>query len=163
MNGSMEDMVIPALIGAIVGLFIGYLAGRRTAPGSEQHRELEQQLESMKEERTRFEQQVNSHFAETAGKLNALTENYRDVYAHLASGAAALCAKDAQPRFEALAPPVAADGEDDTRTIEADSVVVEPPRDYATRASEADPGVLDERYGMDSDDVPPDHSKDEKA
>lgn len=159
----MEYAVIPALIGAILGLVIGYLAGRRMAPGSDKQRELERQLEAMKEERAHFEKQVNSHFAETAGRLNTLTENYRSVYAHLASGAAALCSEDASPCFEALAAPAATAGDDGKETIDAASVVIEPPRDYATRGSAGDPGVLDERYGMDSDDVPPDHSKDDKG
>jgi hypothetical protein len=44
--------------------------------------------------------------------------------------------------------------------IEADSVQLEPPRDYAPKASPESPGVLDEDYGVDKDDVPPDHSKD---
>ena len=163
MNGISEDMVVPALIGAIAGIFLGYLFGRRSAPGSEENRDLQRQLENLRDERGRFEQRVNEHFADTAGKLNALTENYREVYDQIASGAAALCTQSSSPRFDALAAP--ADGVDGGTTIEADSVVVEPPRDYAPKTSPDEPGVLNERFGMDTDgdDTPPDHSADEKA
>ena len=41
----------------------------------------------MHEYRTR----VDDHFRETANLLNAMTEQYRQVYTHMANGAAALC------------------------------------------------------------------------
>jgi len=163
MNGISEDMIVPLLIGAIVGLFIGYFFGRRSAPGSEENRDLQKKLDSLNDERTRFERQVNAHFADTAGKLNALTENYREVYEQIASGAATLCTESKSPNFTALAPPAQAGDDSSSGTIESDSVVVEPPRDYAPKSSPDDPGVLNERFGMDGEDVPPDHSKDEKA
>jgi len=160
-NGSVEELFVPVLIGAIVGIFIGYLAGRRGAPGAEQARDLERQLSSLRDERSKFEQRVNEHFADTAGKLNALTENYREVYAQIASGAAALCSTDQGPRFDALAAPDAKDGDaKGSDAIDAASVQLEPPRDYAPKASPEAPGVLDEEYGVDKDDVPPDHTKD---
>ena len=162
MNGSVEELFIPVLIGAIVGMFIGYFAGRRGAPGAEQARDLERQLSSLRDERAQFEQRVNSHFADTAGKLNALTENYREVYAQIASGAAALCTTDKGPRFDALAAPGAGDGDAKSGdAIDASDVQLEPPRDYAPKASPEAPGVLDDNYGVDKDDVPPDHSKDD--
>jgi uncharacterized membrane-anchored protein YhcB (DUF1043 family) len=161
-NGSVEELFVPVLIGAIVGLFIGYIAGRRGAPGAEHARDLERQLSSLRDERAQFEQRVNAHFADTAGKLNTLTENYREVYAQIASGAAALCSTDKGPRFDALAAPAADDGDAKANdAIEADSVQLQPPRDYAPKASPESPGVLDEDYGVDKDDVPPDHSKDD--
>lgn len=158
MNGISEEMIVPILIGAIVGLFIGYFFGRRSAPGSDENRDLQRKLEDLQDERKRFEQRVNTHFADTAGKLNTLTENYREVYDQIASGAAELCSQSKGPEFTALAAPAA--NTDSGDTIEADSVVVEPPRDYAPKTSPDDPGVLNERFGMEGEDVPPDHTKD---
>jgi uncharacterized membrane-anchored protein YhcB (DUF1043 family) len=159
--GSLEDVIVPALIGAIIGLFIGYFTGRRMAPDSEQNRELERQIESLKNDRTRFEQQVNAHFADTATKLNALTENYREVYAHIAGGAAALCSDENRPEFAAL--PLSADGQPSDGAIDADSVATEPPRDWAPKPPGSNTGTLSESYGVDKSDVPPDHSKDDRG
>lgn len=157
MEGVTQEQVIPVLIGAIVALFIGYFFGRRGAPGSEENRKLQRELESLRDDRARYEQRVNAHFAETAGKLNALTENYRDVYEQIAGGAAALCSNSSGPRFDALAPPAEENSAGDT--IEGSSVQVEPPRDYAPKSSPDEPGVLNERFGIDGEDVPPDGAK----
>ncbi|MEM1188746.1 MAG: YhcB family protein [Pseudomonadota bacterium] len=157
MEGVTQEQVITVLIGAIIALFIGYFIGRRGAPGSAENRKLQSELDSLRDERARYEQRVNTHFAETAGKLNALTENYREVYEQIAEGAAALCSSGSGARFDALAAPTS---EDDTGdTIEGSSVQVEPPRDYAPKSSPDEPGVLNERFGIDGADVPPDGAK----
>lgn len=150
MNNGMDDPVLMAIAAAVVGLLIGYFLGRRSAPSSVQTRELEEQLSDAKASRERFEQRVNDHFAETAGKLNALTENYREVYEHIASGAAELSPQAGAAAFTALAAPAG-----DEKAIESDDVMVEPPRDYAPKTSPDDPGVLNERFGLDGEDTPP--------
>ncbi len=149
----MEAIVFGGVIGAVVGIIIGWMLGRSSAPGSQENRELEQQLDDAKASHERFEQKVNAHFADTAGRLNALTENYREVYEHIARGAADLCPQENASAFNALSAP-----EEQPQTIEADSVVVEPPRDYAPKSSDDDPGVLDERFGLEDQDVPPEES-----
>lgn len=154
MNTGMDEPLFMAIAGAVVGLLIGYFTGRRTAPGSEVARELEQKIETLESTRDRFEQRVNTHFADTASALNALTDNYRSVYEHIANGATELCSSESAARFTALAPPAAGESE----TIEADSVIVEPPRDYATKTSPDDPGVLDERFGLEGEEKPPEDS-----
>jgi uncharacterized membrane-anchored protein YhcB (DUF1043 family) len=150
----MEQMVIGAAIGAIVGIFLGYVTGRRTAPGSEQTRELEQKLESTLADSRRFEERVAVHFAESAEKLNRLTEQYREIHEHLASGAEALVREGAGSAFTALGAPSS-----ELPAIESEDVVVEPPRDYAPKSSPDAPGVLNESFGIERDDVPP-HSSD---
>jgi uncharacterized membrane-anchored protein YhcB (DUF1043 family) len=161
-DAATQELIVPALIAAIIGIFIGYLMGRRGAPGSEENRELKRELQTLRDERVRFEQRVNAHFSDTAGKLNALTENYKAVYAQIASGAADLCSSSAAPRFDALAAPAAGNGADG-EAIDAGSVQLEPPRDYAPKASPDTPGVLNERFGIDAEGVPPDHSKDDEG
>lgn len=155
MNSAMDDPIFLAIVAAVAGLLIGYFAGRRSAPSAEITRELEQQLVVARAERERFEQQVDAHFSETASKVGALTNSYREVYEHLAKGASDLCSNDESKKsFEALATPDAAG----LAAIEADSVRVEAPRDYAERGSASDPGVLDERFGLDGEDKPPQDS-----
>ncbi|WP_439101856.1 YhcB family protein [Congregibacter sp.] len=154
MNTGTVDPVVIAIAAAILGLLIGYFAGRRTAPGSEEARELTEKLEQAESARARYEQRVNAHFADSADKLNTLTANYRDIYAHIAGGASELCSEEEAARFQSLEAPKDS-GHD---TIEADSVVVEPPRDYAAKTSPDDPGVLDERFGLDGEEKPPEDS-----
>jgi len=156
-DAATQELIVPALIAAIIGIFIGYFMGRRGAPGSEENRELKRELQTLRDERVRFEQRVNAHFSETAGQLNALTENYKAVYTQIASGAAELCSSSNAPSFDALAAPAGGDG----AAIDAGSVQLEPPRDYAPKPSPDAPGVLNERFGIDDNSVPPDHSKDD--
>lgn len=147
------------IIAAVVALIIGFFLGRRMAPGSQETRELESKLDEAKAHQERYESRVNAHFADTASKLNALTQNYRDVYEHLASGASDLCSKDGAAQFTALAAPETEDTGDSDEVIEQESVVVEPPRDYAPKTSPDDPGVLNERFGLEgSEDTPPEES-----
>ena len=95
---------------------------------------------------------VEEHFAGSAQKLDALTQQYKEVYSHIAAGAAELCPGTEVPRFEALDAP---ETESDSAVLEADDLVVEPPRDYAPKSSPDDPGVLNERFGLETTDVPP--------
>lgn len=147
MNSLTEEQIIAAIVGAVVGLFIGYLMGRRSAPGSEQLRDMEKQLDEARGAKERFERKVNTHFTDTAAKLNLLTDNYRAVYEHLANGAVELCSEDKARAFSALNPPTPEDDD----AIDNESVMVEPPRDYAPKTSPDDPGVLNERFGLDGE------------
>ncbi len=65
-----EEQIVAAVAGAVAGLIIGYIFGGRMAPGSQQSRELEKKLQEATRSREQFEQRVNMHFADTAGKLN---------------------------------------------------------------------------------------------
>lgn len=156
MNLFSEDQVIAAIIGVVVGSVIGYFMGGRTAPGNQRTRELEIQLQAAKTAHERFEQRVNVHFIDTASKLNALTDNYRDVYTHIANAAAELYSQDGGPDFSALA----TQRDTAAEAIEADSVMTEPPRDYAPKNSPDEPGVLNERFGLEGDNAPPEASDD---
>lgn len=154
MSSGMEELIFIAIIGAAVGLLIGYLAGRKMAPGSAQTRELEEALEAAKESQEQYEQRVNAHFADTADKLNTLTANYRDVYEHVAKGAQTLCTQEGESAFNAL--PEAAPADD--AALETDSVRVEAPLDYAPKTSPEEPGVLNERFGLEPNEIPEDSS-----
>jgi uncharacterized membrane-anchored protein YhcB (DUF1043 family) len=138
------------LIGAIVGgLVVGWLFGRQTAPGADEARDFKKQLDEVIEEKNVLESKVNSHFAKSAEMFNQLTDQYREMYAHMASGAATLGSDSTGRAFKALEAP-ANDATTGT-TVDAGDVVVEPPRDYAPKASPDDPGVLNEAFGLDKD------------
>jgi uncharacterized membrane-anchored protein YhcB (DUF1043 family) len=62
--------------------------------------QLEQQLEATQQQLTDYRQDVNRHFLKTSLLVSKLTDNYREVYEHLATGAQKLCTE--QPRTPEL-------------------------------------------------------------
>ncbi|NOX75187.1 MAG: DUF1043 family protein [Gammaproteobacteria bacterium] len=84
--GWMTSAVLFAL-GSAGGYFIARLAkDQRTV-------ELEQELKSTRSELNGYQGDVNRHFLKTSLLLGKLTDNYREVYEHLATGAQKLCAE----------------------------------------------------------------------
>lgn len=72
-------------IGGAAGFFIArQIKDKRTL-------ELEQQLESTQNKLTEYQDDVNRHFLKTSLLFSKLTDNYREVYEHLATGAQKLC------------------------------------------------------------------------
>ncbi|SIT03119.1 YhcB family protein [Neptunomonas antarctica] len=141
-----------------IGALIGYLLGRAGGDSGQQ------QLEDMQKELETYKSKVAGHFEETADLVNKMTESYRGVYQHLATGAQALCDADTARSIESsMTPQLAlqkeviikeADSESaepntepkDTAKTEA-SVNVEPPRDYAPKQAKEE-GTLSESYGL---------------
>jgi len=84
--GWMVGAILFAL-GAGSGYFLArQIKDRRTV-------ELEQKLESARNELSSYQGEVNRHFLKTSLLLGKLTDNYREVYEHLATGAQKLCAE----------------------------------------------------------------------
>lgn len=95
----MEIVSVSGLILAISICIIAFFIGRLTSTGREDKKRLETELEQSREELSNYRSQVTSHFQETAHRVNALTENYRSVYEHLAQGAQDLCNKNDAPEL----------------------------------------------------------------
>jgi len=143
---SLDIVIGTAICVLIVAGIIGFLMGRRTTAGSQQARELEKRLDQVTRDKQLFEDRVTDHFAETATRLNALTENYRAVHEHLAEGANTLCAGNLSVRVGRLG------GDSD---LDENLLNAEPPRDYAPKSSPTEKGMLNEGFGLDKDDVAP--------
>lgn len=72
-------------IGGGTGFFIArQIKDKRTL-------ELEQQLQTTQNELSEYQGDVNRHFLKTSLLFNKLTDDYREVYEHLATGAQKLC------------------------------------------------------------------------
>jgi len=95
----VETIVILILIVGAVSAFGGYVVAQerqRRAGGGKSAAELRTELSEYKEN-------VNTHFQTTAGLLHDMTEQYRAVYEHMASGAQSLCDPDtARTQIESL-------------------------------------------------------------
>jgi len=84
-------MAVIAVIAFLVGYFI---SGKRV-----DNKKLEKELKASQEELEKYRNDVTNHFQLTAQKVNALTENCRNVYDHLAQGAQQLCNQDDTPKL----------------------------------------------------------------
>lgn len=72
-------------IGSGTGFFVArQLKDKRTL-------ELEQQLQATQSRLSEYQNEVNRHFLKSSLLFNKLTDNYREVYEHLATGAQKLC------------------------------------------------------------------------
>lgn len=86
-----ETIWIIAIVALLLGALIGFLMGR-TGSGQSQRKKIEEELQCSKAEMDTYKNEVTSHFEQTAALVNELTEQYRKVHQHLATGAQSLCA-----------------------------------------------------------------------
>lgn len=140
---SLTILVISAVIALIAGLGLGLLLGRRSAPDGQRLRDMEHKLDQAMQDKRAYEDDVVEHFSSTARLLNSLTESYREVHNHLASGASTLCHGQG---------PVALDRLESTRDdaeIPPQLAQVQPPLDYAPKRAPGETGMLNEEFGLD--------------
>ncbi|UTW13987.1 YhcB family protein [Marinobacterium rhizophilum] len=148
--------IIGAAALAIGGL-IGYLLGRSGSDAG-QRQVLSKQLDDTQAELATYKEDVTEHFEKTAELVNQLTNTYRDVHQHLASGAQSLCENDTASLALKESVQARLTAETDTPIPVVTDVVPnedaekvpEPPRDYAAKSSN-EKGMLSEAYGLDSD------------
>lgn len=142
----MYDLTIviaAAIIALIVGLGMGLLLGRRSSPAEQKHREVERKLDQVLQDKKAYEDEVVEHFSDTARLLNNLTESYRDVHNHLATGAATLCQGQGPVNLGRL------ENDRDPAEIPSQMADVQPPLDYAPKSSPDEKGMLNEEFGLD--------------
>lgn len=90
---SAAILIATALLGIGVGLGCGWLLGIRKKSKRDVIIDLESRLERAQESRADYEADVAEHFAKTARLLGRMTEDYREVYTHLAAGAEKVMAR----------------------------------------------------------------------
>ena len=74
--------------GFAVGLAVGWSAAlQRKDDDSDVINELKREVEAAQAAHRAYEQSVTSHFANTAQLLHRMQDDYRSIYAHIASGA----------------------------------------------------------------------------
>ena len=138
-------LIATALIGVGIGLACGWLLGIRKKSKRDVIIDLESRLERAQESRADYEADVAEHFAKTARLLSRMTEDYREVYTHLAAGADSLCDGEIEiPNAKTLL-----DTNSSNQEIPGNLVDVIPPLDYAPRKSPDEKGQLSETFGLD--------------
>ena len=144
----MTNLILAAVAALVVGVIIGVLVGRSGQTTNLRQRRVEQQIEELRSEYTRYQAQVNEHFMESAHLLRRFNDAYRDVNQHMARGANRLCNdEDWMQELEQEASRARLEGGRDDG--------VEPPRDYAPKTGPEDTGTLAEDFGLKKGDKPP--------
>jgi uncharacterized membrane-anchored protein YhcB (DUF1043 family) len=139
---STTIVVVSAVVSLLVGLGLGLLLGRRSSPDSRKYRETERKLDQVIQDKRAYEDEVVEHFSKTAKLLNSLTDSYRDVHNHLASGAATLCQGQGPISLERL------QRAGDDAEIPPHLANIQPPLDYAPKTSPEEKGMLNEEFGL---------------
>lgn len=153
---SLTILITAAIAALVLGLAGGWLLGARSTSESRRSRELERKLDLVMQEKKAYEDDVSEHFADTAKLLNSMTESYREVHTHLATGAARLCAGQGPMALNQLS------GSDDPAEIPPQLADVRPPLDYAPKTSPDEQGMLSEAFGLDRANAPEPAAKPEK-
>lgn len=145
---SLTILVATGIIALAAGSAIGLLLGKRLSASTKSLRETERELDRLKQDKRAYEEEVVEHFTQAASLLNNLTDSYRNVHNHLASGAANLC-QERGPVSLAMLESRNSDGE-----IPAHFAQIKPPLDYAPKTSSEEKGMLNEEFGIDRQQKP---------
>lgn len=150
----MENVWLISIAALVVGAVIGFLMGR-SGGGAQRQAELAEKLESTQKELDSYKEEVTEHFEKTAALVNNLTNSYKDVHEHLATGAQGLCQPGSidlaiepslTPKLENEAEETSDEEKPATETDQAESSS-EQPKDYAPKSPE-DEGTLSETFGL---------------
>ncbi|MAZ66132.1 MAG: hypothetical protein CMF25_03390 [Kangiellaceae bacterium] len=136
----MITVLLAATIGFIVGVGVGYLMARSS--NTSEHQELGERLNKSEEKLEQYQQNVAEHFAETSNLVHKLTENYRDLYAHLRTGANDLVSDDELRKLiNDQTPNRALNSEEEAFVTEAGDAPAESENDTTLEPKDADPAV----------------------
>jgi len=139
-------MIWLVAIGSLaLGVILGLVIASRYSSGPVRVRELENQIRSLKDNQREYKDSVSDHFSLTAELIQQMTESYRDVYQHLASGAQDLCSAEVANKLL----PADSDAVFDAGSGKSESEDLIPPRDYAAKQSPDQKGALSEDFGID--------------
>lgn len=128
------------IIAFAFGLVVGYVISYYTNPDHTRRQALEQELAQLKEEADQYRGQVSQHFRRTSELVQEMTDSYRNVYEHLATGSQQLCSDPVStprldlPERERLASEAKADATTTAAESPADTAVTEPPVAAETEA-----------------------------
>jgi len=127
-----------------LGLVLGATVANRLGGSPARIKELENQVKGLEERHDRYKVDVSEHFNVTADLVQQMTQSYRDVYQHLATGAQDLCSSEVADKLL----PVGSDAVFDTATPKEEALGFNPPKDYAAKQNPGQKGALAEDFGL---------------
>ena len=144
------------VIGSLaVGIVIGIAFTRRLGTDAIRIQQLEEKLESMSESHTEYRTNVSEHFNMTSELINQMTDSYKKVYEHLASGAQDLCSDQVAEKLL----PLQSDAMFENETVGTNQNQIEVPKDYAIKTNPEQIGTLSEGFGLKNPKVKPNKNK----
>lgn len=146
-------LIFTAVIAAVVGFLLGIVLHRSAGGAAGKVRELNKALAEAEEKNGQYQHHVAEHFSQTAVMLNDLTEKYKDIHQHLATGADQLCRNDDGQSLLSNAPIAGAAAEATTGQSAQTREHLQPPLDYAPKSEADNVGTLAEDYGLEKIDL----------
>jgi uncharacterized membrane-anchored protein YhcB (DUF1043 family) len=126
------------------GSAIGFLLAKQTNSSSPNKiSELEQQLLDFQRVHARYKEEVSEHFSTTADLVQQMTDSYKDIYQHLATGAQDLCSGEVANKLL----PTTSESMFGISTTDSDTDL-QAPKDYAPRQRPNQSGALSESFGL---------------
>jgi len=122
----MGTTIIIAGLLFIIGLTVGGIAGRWREKHDNKSLELEKEVDQLRSDMNEYRDEVGEHFNKTGELFNTMTQNYRDIYEHLATGAQKL-SNDKTDVFQLNG----FNGAPRLKDESVDATVAQPPSDYA--------------------------------
>ena len=155
-NRSMTLMTaLLATVGLAAGFLLGLAYAGRLGNNPSRVQELEERLGEVQAEQERYRAGVSEHFSTTAELVQRMTDNYREVYRHLAEGARELCSPDVAGKLPPPESGTVLDSVPDSsgeggwgQSAGQDSGISQQPRDYAARQAPDQKGALSEEFGI---------------
>lgn len=92
---STYSLWVVGILGILLGIGLGSIVTYTLASRSSRNKSLQAELDQLAERFTEYREQVGQHFMQTSNLVQEMTQSYRAVYEHLASGAYHLCGEDA--------------------------------------------------------------------
>ena len=135
---------LTAIACLVVGVVIGVVFSSRLNSSASRVLELENQIRDIKDNHLTYKDNVSEHFSLTADLVQHMTESYRDVYQHLASGAQDLCSNEVASKLLPAGSDAVFDSNEDSETTGG----LNPPKDYAAKQYPSQKGALSEEFGI---------------
>lgn len=135
---------LTAIACLVVGVVIGVVFSSRLNSSASRVLELENQIRDIKDNHLTYKNNVSEHFSLTADLVQHMTESYRDVYQHLASGAQDLCSNEVASKLLPAGSDAVFDSNEDSETTGG----LNPPKDYAAKQYPSQKGALSEEFGI---------------
>lgn len=129
-----------------IGVIIGVVFTSRLNTSPARVQELENQIRTLKETHSDYRENVSDHFSMTAELFQHMTESYKEVYQHLATGAQDLCSNEVASK---LLPTKTDSVFENSADEDEETSGLNPPKDYATKQKPGQKGALAEDFGID--------------